>query len=65
MSVGLWLLELNTEFPVDPITVGTEKKNWFLHPLDHKKMQFPKPGKYSIINTSTTFAHPAIPISSS
>ena len=26
MSVGLWLLELNTEFPVDPITVGTEKK---------------------------------------
>ena len=57
MSVGLWLLELDTEHPAGPITVGTERKIWFLHSLDHQKMQFPKPEKYSIISKSTTFAH--------
>ena len=29
--------------------------------LDHQKMQFPKPGKYSIINKSATFAHFSYP----
>ena len=48
-------LELDTEYPSDPITFGTERKIWFLHPLDHRKVQFPKPGKYYIINKSTTF----------
>ena len=38
---------VDTEHPADPITVGTERKIWFLHPLDHQKMQFQKPGKYN------------------
>ena len=48
-------LELVTEYPSDPITFGTERKIWFLHPLDHWRVQFPKPGKYYIINKSNTF----------
>ena len=47
-------LEVDTEYPAGPITVGMERKIWFLHPLVHQKMQFLKPGKYSIINKSTT-----------
>ena len=48
-------LELDTEYPADPITVWARRKISFLHPLDHQKMQFPKPEKYSTINKSTTF----------
>ena len=50
-------LEPDTEYPAGPITVGTERKIWFLQTLDYQKMQFPKPGTYSIINKSTTFPH--------
>ena len=50
-------MELDTEFLAGVIAVGTERKLWFLHPLYHQKVQFHKPGKYSIINKSTTFAH--------
>ena len=38
------------------ITLETERKFWFLHPLDHRKMQLLKPGKYSVMNKSTAFA---------
>ena len=50
-------LELDTVYPADPITFQTERKNWFLHHLDHQKRQFPNPGKYYIVNKSTTFEH--------
>ena len=43
-------MELDTEYLACPMAVGAEKKIWFLHTLHHQKMQFPKPGKYSIIN---------------
>ena len=43
------------ESPAGPITVGTERKIWFLHPQDQWKMQIQEL-KYSIINKSTTFA---------
>ena len=43
-------LELDTEYPAGPITVGVERKIWILHTLYHQKIQFPKPGKYSITN---------------
>ena len=43
-------LELDTEYPAGPITVGLERKIWILHTLYHQKIQFPKPGKYSITN---------------
>ena len=36
-------LEPDTEYPADNKTVETDRKIWFLHPLDHWKMQFPKP----------------------
>ena len=49
-------LELDTEYPAGPIAVGTERKIWFIHPLGHRQMPFPKPGKCSVINKSTTFA---------
>ena len=32
------------------------KENPVSSPLDHQKLRFPKPGKYFIINKSTTFA---------
>ena len=50
-------LELDREYPAGSITVGTERKIGYLHPLDHQKMQFPMPEKHSIIYQSTTFAY--------
>ena len=35
---------------------GRNEKLCFLHTLGHWKMHFPKPGKYSIIDKSTTFS---------
>ena len=40
--------ELDIESSANPITVGMKRKTWFLHPLDHWKMEFHRPGKYSI-----------------
>ena len=45
-------LEFDTVFSAGSITVGAERKIWFLHPLDHWKMLFPKSGKYFAINKS-------------
>ena len=56
MSTSLWLLELDKR-SCRPHHSWNRKKIWFLHPLYHQKMQFPKPGKHSIIYKSTTFAH--------
>ena len=39
-------------FSAGSITVGAERKIWFLHPMDHWKMLFPKSGKYFAINKS-------------
>ena len=51
-------LELDKAYPAGPIIrVGTERSIWFLRPLNHQKMQFPKTGKYPTINKSTTFPH--------
>ena len=54
-------MELDIEYLADPITVGTERKIWFQQLLDYQKLQFLKPGKYSIINKSTPFAHSYCP----
>ena len=50
-------LELDTEYPAGLITVGAERKSWFLHTLYYQKMQFPKPGKYSLINLFARFCY--------
>ena len=39
-----------------PSQLEWKGKFWFLHPLSCWEMHFSKPGKYSIINKSTTFA---------
>ena len=54
-------LEIHTRYPAGTITVETQKKILFLHPLDHQKMNIQTPEKYSIMNKSTTFAHSRYP----
>ena len=48
--------ELDIKSPVGPTMVGAETKMLVLSDTDRYKTHFSQPGKYSIINKSTTFA---------
>ena len=48
-------MELHSESPASPIPAGIERKFQFLYTLDHRKILFSNPAKYSIINTFARF----------